>query len=61
MALRKTRHPQGVKEQSSAVLQAIEKGRWPFLWHVQDGRWYLNKAKRRSRADEVKDLGEAKW
>jgi hypothetical protein len=53
--------PKAVKEQSSPILRAIEKGVWPFLLHVQDGRWYLNKAKRRTRADEVKDLGEARW
>ena len=54
-----------MKEQSSAVLRAVKKGCWPFLWHIQDGRWYVNKAKRRSRADEaeakVKELGEATW
>lgn len=54
-----------MKEQSSPILRAIEKGVWPFLLHVQDGRWYLNKAKRRTRAEEaeakVKELGEAKW
>ena len=35
---------------------------WPFM-HVRlaDNRWYLNKAKKRSRADEAKDIGEAKW
>ncbi len=64
MATARTRK-QAVKEQSSAVLQAIKKGCWPFLWHIQDGRWYVNKAKRRSRADEaeakVKELGEATW
>ena len=57
--------PQAVKEQSSAVLRAVKKGCWPFLWHIQDGRWYLNKAKRRTRADEVEakvnQLGEATW
>jgi hypothetical protein len=53
--------PEAVKEQSSAVLRAVAKGLWPFLRHCEDGRWYLNKAKRRSRAAEVKDLGEAKW
>ena len=57
--------PQAVQEQSSAVLRAVKKGCWPFRWHVQDGRWYVNKAKRRSRADEVKakanQLGEATW
>jgi hypothetical protein len=53
--------PQAVQEQSSAVLRAVKKGCWPFRWHVQDGRWYVNKAKKRSQADEVKHLGEAKW
>jgi hypothetical protein len=57
--------PQAVQEQSSAVLRAVKKGCWPFLWHIQGGRWYVNKAKRRSRADEaeakVKELGEATW
>jgi hypothetical protein len=43
------------------VKGAVKKGCWPFFWHVQDGRWYVNKAKQRSRADEVKHLGEAKW
>lgn len=54
-----------MKEQSSPVLRAVKKGCWPFLWHIQDGRWYLNKAKRRSLADEVEakvnQLGEATW
>jgi hypothetical protein len=50
-----------VKEQSSPILRAIEKGVWPFLLHVQDGRWYLNKAKKRSQAEDLNQLGEAKW
>jgi hypothetical protein len=65
VGIRNTRSPQGVKEQSSPILRAIEKGVWPFLLHVQDGRWYLNKAKRRTRAEELNQqanqLGEAKW
>lgn len=33
----------------------------PFLYVCEDGRWYLNRAKRRSRADVAQDLGDAKW
>lgn len=34
---------------------------WPFLYFNEDGRWYCNRAKRRSNADMAGDLGEAKW
>ena len=33
----------------------------PFLYVCEDNRWYLNRAKRRSKADEAQDVGEAKW
>jgi hypothetical protein len=34
---------------------------WPFLYFSEDNRWYVNRAKRRSKAAEAADLGEAKW
>lgn len=34
---------------------------WPFFLSREDGRWYVNRAKRRSKADEAQDLGDAKW
>lgn len=34
---------------------------WPFLLERRDNRWYLNRARRRSRADAAADVGEAKW
>ena len=55
MATRKANAPQGVKP-------ALKKGLWPFmLVRLADNRWYLNKAKKHSRADEAKDIGEATW
>lgn len=33
----------------------------PFLYTCEDGRWYVNRAKRRSKADEAQTLGDAKW
>lgn len=34
---------------------------WPFYYFQEDGRWYVNRAKKRSRADQAADIGEAQW
>ena len=35
---------------------------WPFKFFSQDGRWYLNRAKRRSTAVEAQqEVGDALW
>lgn len=41
--------------------RARHRPHWPFLYFNEDGRWYFNRAKRRSKADMANDLGEAKW
>ena len=33
----------------------------PFLYVCEDGRWYLNRAKRRSKAADAQTVGEATW
>lgn len=47
----------------ASILDAPTRRRpdWPFLYFNEDGRWYVNRAKRRSKAAEATDLGEAKW
>ena len=49
------------KHSSPANAVVYRRANWPFLYTCEDGRWYLNRAKRRSRADEAQDLGDAKW
>lgn len=32
---------------------------WPFLFSLRDNRWYVNKAKQRSKAEQAQDVGDA--
>lgn len=32
---------------------------WPFKYSLEDNRWYVNKAKQRSKTEQAQDVGDA--
>ena len=48
-----------VREPAQVQYERNPNPNWPFLFHIEDGRWYVNRSKRRSQYQQAQDVGEA--